>query len=131
MFRLPFRNLFVLFSNKNPIIRKGDYLAEFTVNSTVCDFVHKVRGVRDGKTIIVDIETPCEKIKNISHMEVPMMEILDIKNNYVIDRAHEAGCSANCLVPCAVINLCRMEAGFLAKSLVKKSGGLSIEFNEV
>ncbi|MDK2825167.1 MAG: hypothetical protein PWQ44_343 [Methanolobus sp.] len=116
---------------KGSIIKNGDKLAEFTVKSTICDFVHKVRGVKDGKMIIVDIDTPCEKIKKLSHMEVPMMEILDIKNNYVIDQAHEAGCSANCLVPCAVINLCRMEAGFLAKSLVKKSGGISIEFNEV
>ncbi len=117
---------------ENSIIEtKGDKLAEFTVNSNVCGFVHKIRGNKEGKKIIIDIDTPCEKIKRISHMEVPMMDILDIKNNYVIDRAHEADCSANCLVPCAVLNLCRMEAGFLAKSLVKKSGSLDIEFNEI
>lgn len=117
---------------KNPMIEtKGDKLAEFTVNSAVCGFVHKIRGSKKGNKIIVDIETPCAKIKKISHMEVPMMEILDIKNNYVIDRAHEADCSSNCLVPCAVLNLCRMESGFLAKSLIKKAGSISIEFNEV
>ncbi len=110
---------------------EGDTLTESTVNSNLCGFVHKIRGSKKGNKIIVDIETPCAKVKKISHMEVPMMEIMDIKNNYVIDRAHEADCSANCLVPCAVLNLCRMESGFLAKSLVKKAGGLSIEFNEV
>jgi hypothetical protein len=110
---------------------KGDKLAEFTVNSTICGFVHKIYGSKKGNKIIVDIETPCEKIKKFSHMEVPMMEILDIKNNYVIDRAQEAQCSSNCLVPCAILNLCRMESGFLAKSLVKKAGSISIEFSEV
>jgi len=110
---------------------EGDKLAEFTVNSNLCGFVHRVSGSKKGNKIIVDIDTPCAKIKKMSHMEVPMMEILDIKNNYVIDRAHEADCSSNCLVPCAVLNLCRMESGFLAKSLVNKAGSLSIEFNKV
>jgi hypothetical protein len=106
-------------------------LTEVTVNSTICGFVHTVCGSKKGNNIIVDIETPCEKIKKFSHMEVPMMEILDIKDNYVIDRAHKAGCSSNCLVPCAVLNLCRLESGFLARSLVKKAGNLSIEFKNV
>jgi hypothetical protein len=105
-------------------------LTEITVNSTICGFVHKIRGSKEGKKIIVDIETPCEKIKKFSHMEIPMMEILDIKNNYVIDRAQEAKCSSNCLVPCAVLNLCRIESGFLSKSLAKKAGSISIEFND-
>lgn len=106
-------------------------MAEFTVNSTICGFVHKIHGIKKGDKIIIDIDTPCAKIKKISHMEVPMMEILDIRDNYVINRAHDADCSSNCLVPCAVLNLCRMESGFLAKSLVKKAGGIDIEFNEV
>ena len=102
--------------------------AEFTVNSTICGFVHTIRGSKKGNKIIVDIETPCEKIKKFSHMEIPTMEILDIKNNYVIDRAQEAKCSSKCIVPCAVLNLCRLESGFLAKSLAKKAGSLSIVF---
>jgi hypothetical protein len=80
---------------------------------------------------IVEIETPCEKIKKFSHMEIPMTEILEIKNNYVIDRAQEAKCCSNCLVPCAVLNLCRLESDFLAKSLAKKTGSMSIEFNDI
>lgn len=106
-------------------------LTEITVNSTICDFVHKIRGSRKGNKIIVDIETPCEKITKFSHMEIPMTEILDIKNNYVIDRAQEAKCCSNCLVPCAVLNLCRLESGFFAKSLAKKAGSMSIEFKDV
>ncbi len=106
-------------------------MAEITVNSTICDFTHKICGSMKGGKIIVDIETPCEKIKQISHMEVPMMETMDIKDNYVIDRAKEAKCCSNCLVPCGVLNLCKLESGFIAKSLAKKAGSLSIDFNEV
>lgn len=106
-------------------------MTEVTVNSTLCGFVHTIHGSKKGNKIIVDIETPCEKIKKFSHMKIPMMEILDIKDNYVIDRAQEAGCSSNCLVPCAVLNLCRLEGGFLAESLVKKTDNLSIEFKSV
>ncbi len=112
-------------------VKNGDDLTELTVNSTFCGFVHKIRGEKKGKKIIVDIETPCEKVKKISHMEIPMMEILDIKENYVLNRAREADCSSNCLVPCAVLNLCRVESGFLSRSLVKKAADLSIQFNEV
>ena len=106
-------------------------MTEITVNSTICGFIHIIRGSRKGDKINVDIETPCEKITKLSHMEIPMMEILDIKDNYVIDKAQEAKCCSNCLVPCAVLNLCRLESGFLAKSLAKKAGSMSIEFNDV
>jgi hypothetical protein len=62
-------------------------------------------------------------------MEIPIKEIMDIKDNYVMDRAQEAKCCSNCLVPCALLNLCRLESGFLAKSLAKKAGSLSIVFD--
>ncbi|AKB17769.1 MULTISPECIES: DUF6951 family protein [unclassified Methanosarcina] len=106
-------------------------MTEITVNSTICDFTHKLRGCMKGGKIIVDIETPCEKIKKISHLEVPMMETMDIKDNYVMDKAKEAKCCSNCLVPCGVLNLCKLESGFIAKSLAKKAGSLSIDFDEV
>lgn len=106
-------------------------MTEIAVNSTICGFVHKVHGSRKGNKIAVDIETPCEKIKKFSHMEIPMKEIMDIKDNYVIDKAQEAKCCSNCLVPCAVLNLCRLESGLIAKSLAKKAGSISIEFKDV
>jgi hypothetical protein len=112
-------------------MKKGDRLTEITVNSTICGFTHKIKGSMNGDKIIVDIETPCEKIKKFSHMEIPMMETLDIKDNYVIDKAQEAQCSSNCLVPCALLNLCKLESGFMAKSLAKKAGSISIKFDEV
>ncbi|WP_407356455.1 DUF6951 family protein [Methanolobus sp. WCC5] len=100
------------------------------VNSSVCGFTHKITGTLDGKNIIIDIDTPCKKIKEMEHMEVPMMETLDIKDNYVIDKAKEAQCTPICLVPAGVLHVCRMETGMLSKSLSKKSERVSIEFDE-
>jgi hypothetical protein len=102
-----------------------------TVNSAICDFIHKTTGRLEGKNIIIDIESPCVKIKKMSHMEVPMMETMDIKDNYVIDRAKEAHACPFCLVPSGVLHVCRMETGMLSKSLSRKSERVSIEFNEV
>lgn len=104
-------------------------MAKATVHSTICGYDHVIEGKRKGKNIIIDILSPCEKIQKMSHMEIPMMEILDIKENYVINKAQSIGCSSNCLVPCGVIHVCRIEAGFLAESLCKKAGSVGISFD--
>jgi hypothetical protein len=101
------------------------------VNSAICGFTHKITGELDGSNIIIDIDTPCEKIKKMSHMEIPMMETMDIKDNFVIDRAKEIQCTPICLVPAGVLHVCRMETGMLSKNLAKKSERVSIEFDEL
>lgn len=85
-------------------------------------------GKKDGKKIIVDIDTPCEKIKSMSHMEVDMMDLFDIKDNLVMENAKEARCTSTCLVPCAVMHVCCVEAGFMSGSLTKEAGSISIDF---
>jgi len=101
------------------------------VNSSICGFTHRITGKLEGKNIIIDIESPCAKIKSMSHMEVPMMETMDIKDNYVMKKAQEAQCTPICLVPSGVLHVCRMETGMLSKSLSRKNERVSIEFNEV
>jgi len=101
------------------------------VNSTICGFIHIIKGKLDGKNIIIDIETPCAKIKKMSHMEVPMMETLDIKDNYVMERAKEAHCCPGCIVPIGVLHVCRLESGMLSKSLAKQVETMTIEFKEL
>ncbi|WP_292487343.1 hypothetical protein [Methanohalobium sp.] len=103
-------------------------MSEVTVNSTICGFVHNIKGEIKGDKILVEIDSDCKKIKQMSPMEVPMMDTFDIKENYVINKAQEAKCSATCLVPRGILHVCRLEAGFLAQSLVDKSGSISIDF---
>ncbi|TGC09215.1 DUF6951 family protein [Methanolobus halotolerans] len=102
-----------------------------SVNSAICGFNHKITGKLDGKNIIVDIETPCEKIKKMSHMVIPMMETMDIKDNFVMDRAKEIHCTPGCIVPSGVLHVCRLETGMISKTLAKQVGKISIDFDEV
>ncbi|MEA1985684.1 MAG: hypothetical protein U9N13_08565 [Euryarchaeota archaeon] len=103
-------------------------MADLTVNSRICGFTHKVHGEMDGKNIRVSIDTECEKVKKISSMEVPRMELFDIKENYVMNNAQKAHCCATCIVPSGVLHVCNIEAGFISSTLAKKSGSISIDF---
>lgn len=78
-------------------------MAKATVHSTICGFEHKIEGKRNGETFSIFIESPCEKIQKMSGMEISMMEIFDIKENYVMNKAQELKCSSNCLVPCGIL----------------------------
>ncbi|KXS42377.1 hypothetical protein HWN40_07135 [Methanolobus zinderi] len=101
------------------------------VNSAICGFTHKITGDLDGKNIIVDIETTCPKIQKMSHMEIPMMETMDIKDNYILDRAKEEQCTPGCIVPSGILHVCRFETGMISKNLAKKAGNISIDFDEL
>jgi len=41
---------------------KGDALTEFTVNSTVCGFVHKMRGSKKGNKIFFKKYYPSDQV---------------------------------------------------------------------
>ncbi|MHC1604413.1 MAG: DUF6951 family protein [Candidatus Methanofastidiosia archaeon] len=103
-------------------------MAEVSVDSSICGFVHKIKGQRKGRIIEIEIDTSCKKIKKMDHLEVPIAEIFDIKDNYVIGKAQELGCSSNCIVPSGILHLCRIEAEILSYSLCKKCGSVSISF---
>ncbi|MHC1605671.1 MAG: DUF6951 family protein [Candidatus Methanofastidiosia archaeon] len=77
-------------------------MTEVTANSTICGFVHKIEGKMEDENIIIDIDTPCKKIKKMSHLEAPMMKIFDIKDNYVMNKAKKMQCTSHCLVPCGI-----------------------------
>ncbi|MDG6244097.1 MAG: hypothetical protein QCH31_06855 [Methanolobus sp.] len=103
--------------------------SEVNVNSAICGFKHSITGRLEGKNIITDIDTNCSKVAKISHMEIPKKEIMNIKENYVMDQAKDS-CCATCIVPAGVLHVCNMERGMLSKTLAKQSERVSIEFNE-
>jgi hypothetical protein len=106
-------------------------MAKATVHSNLCGFNHKIEGKRDGTKIIIDIVTPCEKIQKMAHMEIPMMQIFDIKDNVVMNKAQALKCSSNCLVPCGIMHVCRIEAGLLSESLCRQTGSVGITFDDI
>lgn len=103
-------------------------MTDITVNSRICGFTHKIRGTKDGKKVKIKVETACPKVKNISELEVPMMELFGIKENAVIAKAQEGNCCATCLVPCAILHACNIELGLISETLAKDVGNLSIDF---
>ena len=83
-------------------------MSRATVHATICGFDHVIQGKRDGEVINIDIRTPCDKIQKMSHMEFSVREVMgmDIKENDVMTKAQELGCSSNCLVPCGIHPTC-------------------------
>lgn len=104
-------------------------MTKITVHSRVCDHTHVISGERKGKMIHIDIDSSCENVRRLAHIEVPFREILHVKDNFVLERAQEAHCSGNCLVPCGILNVCWIEAGMLSSTLCKKAGSVEIEFH--
>lgn len=101
-----------------------------TVNSALCNYKHKIVGKLNGENVIIDIDTSCENIKKMAHMEIPVMETMDIRDNYIMNKAHEIYCTPTCLVPCGIMHVCKMESGMLSKSLTKKMKSIGIHFED-
>jgi hypothetical protein len=91
--------------------------------------VHRIHGEREGENIIIDIRTPCRNIRKMSRLVIPVAGLEDIRDNYVMEKAHESQCTPTCLVPCAVLHVAQMEAGMLP-SPAGKTGEVSISFIE-
>ncbi|MDP2216901.1 MAG: hypothetical protein Q8J68_06420 [Methanolobus sp.] len=103
---------------------------EVTVNSNICNLTHRIKGENKGETIEISIESPCDKIQSMQHMEVPVMEIFGFRDNCVVRMAEEAGCDVTCIVPCAILHVCHIESGMMSRSLVKQAGNISIAFEK-
>ena len=103
-------------------------MTDITVNSNICGFTHKIHGTKDGKNVTIKIETDCPKVKNISDLEVSMMQMFGIKDNYVIEKAQEGNCCATCIVPSGILHACNLELGLISQSLAKKVKDINIEF---
>ncbi|MEZ5335346.1 MAG: hypothetical protein R2741_08960 [Methanolobus sp.] len=99
------------------------------VNSRICGFKHQINGQLEGKEIITDIQTDCAKVAKMSHMEIPKKQTLNIKENYAMDKAKDTCCSM-CIVPAAVMYVCKLETGMISPNLAKKAGTVDIDFNE-
>lgn len=105
-------------------------MVDIRVNSNICDHRHEIHGEKNGKEISIDVKTGCPKIRELSHLDVPMMQLFDIRDNYVIGKAKDAKVCATCIVPSGILHACSLEAGFISKKLAKKAKNISIEFGD-
>lgn len=108
---------------------RSDYM-NVIVNSTICNYIHKINGKVEGKKMIIDINTPCKKVSELSHIEVPVEELYDTTytDNQIFQKAKEVKLCSTCLIPCGIMHICRLELGTMSKNLVKKTESLRIDF---
>lgn len=101
---------------------------EVKVNSRICDHIHNVKAAKDGKNVIVEVDTSCEKVKKMTGLEVSQMEMFDMKDSSIMDKAKESKVCATCIVPASIMTACHIESGFISKTLAGKAGSVSMEF---
>jgi hypothetical protein len=102
-------------------------MVEATVYATYGK-VHEISSKKDGRIIVIGIDTPCKHLKKISHLEIPLDVDLMINDNPVIDQANKASCCYSCIVPSAILNVCGVEKEYWDESEVKETK-VGIVFN--
>lgn len=104
-------------------------MSSVTVHSRVCDYVHTVTVKKCGATLVASVASDCPHVQGFDGLAISVRDIGHIKDNPIMERAQESGCSATCLVPCAIMNACWLEAGMMAESLCREVKDITITFD--
>ena len=110
-------------------VKVPDTMSSVTVHSRLCDYVHTIQVVKDGRVLVASVTSDCPHVQGLDGLKIPVRDLGQIRDNAILDRAQASGCSATCLVPCAIMNACWLEAGMMAESLCRSVGGASFEFD--
>ncbi|MDD3246989.1 MAG: hypothetical protein PHF18_09100 [Methanosarcina sp.] len=96
-------------------------MTKISVSSCMCGFSHTIMGRVEGDKIIIKIETPCEKFRELTCLEFPLEEMLENQSTLALEMERQTDCSLECtrecamdctrgcLIPHAVLNVCSME----------------------
>jgi len=103
------------------------------VDVPIC--AHKTTVVARDKgdgTVEIDIESDCPNVARYARLlrSANMDDLVEWKDNRLIQLASDAGLTPTCLVPTAVFNCCWMELGMISKRLALDQGPLCIRFIE-
>jgi hypothetical protein len=102
-------------------------MIKIRVSSCMCGFCHTVTGRVKGGRIIVKIDTPCEKFRELTCLEFPLRELPENQSELTLELERQTDCSfectrecaldctRGCLIPNAVLN-----AVSIGKNLAKK-----------
>ncbi len=106
-------------------------MTKISVSSRICGIEHTVKGRIEGSNIIIEIDTPCEKFREFTCLEIHVKELADIEKNLIAEMERQINCSfectkecaldctGQCLIPSAVFDVCRIEKGLAETKLVK------------
>lgn len=83
----------------------------------------------DG-TVEIDIESDCPNVAHYARLlrSANMDDLVEWKDNRLLQLASQAGLTTTCLVPTAVFNCCWAEVGMISKRLAMDKGPLCIQF---
>ncbi len=92
-------------------------MTEMKVSSYICGITHTIMGRVEGDRIIIEIDTPCERFRDLSHLEFPLQEMYDTQEKLSLEMARKTecnmecalDCTQDCLIPPAVFNVCSIE----------------------
>ncbi|WNY26741.1 DUF6951 family protein [Methanolapillus ohkumae] len=99
--------------------------------ATICGHTNTVKAVSDGMETHVTITTSCHKIQSWgTDFVFPMEDMMNIQNKTFEEKGKACPLTPTCFVPTLVMNTVWLENGMISKNLVKKMGGMNIEYLE-
>ncbi|AKB35370.1 hypothetical protein MSSAC_0780 [Methanosarcina siciliae C2J] len=77
-------------------------MIKMRVSSCMCSFCHTVTGKVKGDRIIIKIDTPCEKFRNLTCLEFPLQELPENQSELILELERQTDCSFGCTRECAL-----------------------------
>lgn len=77
-------------------------MIKIRVSSCMCGFCHTVTGRVKGGRIIVKIDTPCEKFRELTCLEFPLRELPENQSELTLELERQTDCSFECTRECAL-----------------------------
>lgn len=103
----------------------------FITDNPRCDHNTKiVTEMKEGGKISITITSSCRNVQDYAKL-MKEIRVKDIANRILENPVYITASSAvgpECIVPCAVISAVWAEAGFIAKSLLKKHDTIAIKY---
>ena len=108
----------------------GAMTVRVRVHAPLCDHRTSVEATNSPEGVLIHIESSCKNVRHYAELLTPLLDedMIDIRTSQVFVKAAEAGLTATCLIPVAVINAAWAEVGNISYRLAKEKGPLCLVF---
>ncbi|WP_440945688.1 DUF6951 family protein [Methanosarcina sp. T3] len=77
-------------------------MIKISISSCMCGFSHKITGRVKGSRIIIKIDTPCEKFRELTYLDFPLQELPENRSELTLELERQTDCSLECTRECAL-----------------------------
>jgi hypothetical protein len=100
------------------------------VHAPLCDHRTRIEATQTPEGVVIRIESTCKNVRHYAEMLTPLQDedMIDTRTSQVFVKGAEAGLTATCLIPVAVINAAWAEVGNISYRLAKEKGPLCLVF---